>query len=164
MNARDLMASAGRVADLIAMTPPVSTARSCRRRGLGPGEDPGYWGKDSSALSATWQTQPWAQHRRGGTRGHRLRLRELALASNRAKDRATNREIRAWGIAHLERKLWNTGAMPGTRDASGRRRRGFGCTGETTVSADWAKQRDWGQTRRFPALLAKGQSSPRQQT
>jgi hypothetical protein len=29
--------------------------------------------KDSGAFKATWRTRPWAQHRRGGTRGRRTR-------------------------------------------------------------------------------------------
>jgi hypothetical protein len=39
---------------------------------------------------------------RGGAAQRRLRI---APVSNRTKDRATNREIRPWGVAHLEWRL-----------------------------------------------------------
>jgi hypothetical protein len=47
-------------------------------------------------------------------------------------------------------------------DASRRRRRGFGCTGMTPVSADWANQRGLGANWRIPTLLAKKRNSTRQ--
>jgi hypothetical protein len=50
----------------------------------------------------------------------------------------------------------------GTQEASGRRRRGFDCTGRTSVSADRVNQRGWGQIGGCPTLLAKRRSSPRQ--
>jgi hypothetical protein len=50
MNARDLTASASRVAGQIAVVLPVSAARSRRRLGHGHGEGLGYWGKARAHL------------------------------------------------------------------------------------------------------------------
>jgi hypothetical protein len=47
--------------------------RSRRRRGHGHSKAPRGLGKNSSALRATWQTQPWARHRHRGTKGRRPR-------------------------------------------------------------------------------------------
>jgi hypothetical protein len=89
---------------------PVSAARSRRRRGHGHDKGLGDWER----------TRAHSGRHGGLNRGHNAgagalegiehggaaqRRRELALASNRAKNRATNEEIGAWGIAHLKRKL-----------------------------------------------------------
>jgi hypothetical protein len=112
MNARDLTASAGRVAGLI-MALPVSVARSRRGQGLGHGEGLGYWGKARvhsgrhSGLNHRHDTGARAPE--GVDRGRAAqRRRGLAPASNCAKDRATYREIRAWGVTHIEWRLWST--------------------------------------------------------
>jgi hypothetical protein len=77
-------------------------ARSHWRRGERPRQGSRDLGKDSGAFRATWRTRPWAQRRRGGTRGRITRqggptARGSTSASNRAKTRAINREIGAWG-------------------------------------------------------------------
>jgi hypothetical protein len=94
------MASAGRVAGPIAAAPPVSAARSRRRRGHNNGEGLGYWGK----AQAHSERHDKLNHRHDTSRGAPegadqggavQRQRGLASASNRAKDGATNEEIRA---------------------------------------------------------------------
>jgi hypothetical protein len=85
---------------LSAALPLIPTARSRRRRGDDHSKAPRGFGKNSGALRATWQTQPWARHRRRGTRGRRpsvaaQRRRKLAPASNYTDTRAIIGEIRA---------------------------------------------------------------------
>jgi hypothetical protein len=71
MDVRDPTASMVGRPDLSAAAPLAPAARSRRRRGHGHSKAPRRLGKNSGALRATWRTQPWAWHRRRGTRGRR---------------------------------------------------------------------------------------------
>jgi hypothetical protein len=124
MNVRDLTASAGRVADLIAASPLVSATRSRQRQGHGHDEDLGYWERTRAHLGRHDRLNRGHNTGAGAPEGANCggaaqQRRGLAPASNRTKDRASNREIWAWGIAHLERKLWNTGATTVTQRCLG---------------------------------------------
>jgi hypothetical protein len=146
MNARDLTASAGRVAGLIAAVPPISTTRSRRRRGHDHCEGLGYWGKARAhserhgGLNHRHDTGVGAPEGvdRGGVAQRRHRL---APKSNRAKDRATNEEIRAWGLLTSSGDSRALEQRRGRRETLGRRRWSSGCKVRKLVSMDRANQR-----------------------
>jgi hypothetical protein len=147
MNVRDLTASAGRVADLIAAMPPVSAVRSRRRRGHNPDEGLGYLGSTRAHSGRSGELNRGhnvgAGAPEGANRGRVAQRRHgLAPASNHAKDRTTNGFM---GVAHLERKLWRTGATMGTQ----------GCLESTTVGLRLhggnAGERGPGETERLRA-------------
>jgi hypothetical protein len=167
MNARDLTASAGKVASLIVVVSPVSATRSCDRRGHDHGEGLGYRGKDRAhsgrhgGLNHRHNTSAGA--REGADRGGAAqRRRRLTPTSNRAKDRATNGEIREWGLLTSSGDSGALEQQRGQRETSGRRRRSSYCKVSKPVSVGRTSPRVWGQTGRCPTLLAKRWSSPRQ--
>jgi hypothetical protein len=141
MNARDLTTSAGRVAGLIVAVPPISAARSRRRRGHDHGEGLGYWGKARAhsgrhgGLNHRHDTGVGAlegvDQGRVAQRRHRL-----ALESNRAKDRATNGEIRACGLLTTSGDSRALEQRRGRRETSGRWRWSSGCKVRKPVSTD----------------------------
>ena len=127
---------------------PLDLAAGSRwRRGEQPRQGSRNLGKDSGAFRATWRTRPWAQHQRGGTRGHRTRRDGPTAAriysGEQSREDQGNKQ-RNRGVGKLLTSRGNTGASEQRlrrRDASGRRWRSSGCTGRTPVSADRANKR-----------------------
>jgi hypothetical protein len=64
------MASASGFSGLPVAAPPDSMMEIHRRRGRDHGEGLGHWEKGSGEFEVTRRAQPWARHRRRGTRGH----------------------------------------------------------------------------------------------
>jgi hypothetical protein len=119
---------------------------------------------------AVWQTRPWAQRRREGTRGHRMRQggptavriysgkQSCEDQGNKQRNRATGRLLTSRGNTGAPEQRWRR------RDTSGRWWWSSDCTGRTPVSVDWVNQRGWGRTEGCAGLLTIRRNSLRQRT
>jgi hypothetical protein len=128
----------------IVPTPPVSVARSRWRRGHDQGHDEGveYLGKARAhsrrhhGLNHRHDTGAGALEGADHSGAAQQRC-ELALTSNRAKDRAVNGEIRAWGLLTSSGYSGALEQQWGRWESSGRQR-SFGCKVRKPVSVDQA--------------------------
>jgi hypothetical protein len=129
---------------------------SRRRRGEWPRQVSRYLGKDSSAFREIWQTRPWAQCQREGTKGRGTRwdgpTATRIYCGEQSRDDQGNKQ-RNRGAGRLLTSRGNT-RVPGQRqrhrDALGRRWRSSCCTTRTLVSVDRVDQRGWGKPRGVP--------------
>jgi hypothetical protein len=98
------------------------------------------------------RTRSWAWHRRRGTREWKSAVEQPNGGANHSSEQqGSTWDIK--GMGELLTSRGNSRALEqrrGRMDALGRRWRGFGCTGRTPVSVDWAKQMGWGKLEGVP--------------
>jgi hypothetical protein len=117
-------------------------------------------------LSAVWRTRPWVSHRRGSTRRPCTRRGRLTAARDSSceqsrEQHSSNDQIKgASGLLTLRGGAGVTGQRRRRKEATGRRRQGFGYTRIAPVSADRTNQRGEGHTEGCLEQLTARWNSP----